>query len=191
MNSLTATPGGWPWPRFRHFLLAGKHDGSGALGQGGLHGLVKAGAGFAPLMATIPMAGRKWATQEAKVAQSELELKDWGTVEAVPMSEGHQVQQFTVNPGAKLPLRVNDYQCEHWVVVKGVGRVQIGRRTSLVDEGGSLFIPARAAHSVENIGDDVLRIIAVHYGAEWPSAGQRYMSARKDLKGANTNRAAD
>lgn len=113
------------------------------------------------------------------MSKADLELKEWGTLEEVPMSEGHEVLQFTVNPGARLPVRVNDYQCEHWVIVKGIGRVNIDHRESLVDEGASVFVPARAGHSIENLGQSPLRIVAIHYGPEWPTDGNRYSEARE------------
>ncbi len=103
-----------------------------------------------------------------------LTLRDWGATEAVRMREGHQVQQLTINPGASIPLRVNDYQCEHWVVIQGIGRMRLEHRSFLIDEGSATFLPARAAHQVENISDTPLRIMAVQYGPEWP------------LKGSNT-----
>ncbi len=106
--------------------------------------------------------------------QTELVLREWGTTEEVPMREGHQVQQFTVNPGARVPMRVNDFQCEHWVVIKGVGKMRVDKKSFLLDEGGATFIPARTAHFIENVGDEVLRVVAVHYGPEWPSAGARF-----------------
>jgi len=131
--------------------------------------------------------GQIW---EAEMAQSELVLRDWGTTEEVPMREGHQVQQFTVNPGARLPIRVNDFQCEHWVVVKGVGKVYLDAKNFLLDEGGATFIPARASHAIENVGETPLRVIAVHYSREWPTAGRKYVAERREqLKGANFNRA--
>ena len=110
------------------------------------------------------------------MGQSALEYRSWGTVEAVSMREGHQIQQFTVIPGARLPLRVNDYQCEHWVIIKGIGRTRLDSQSSLMDEGSSIFIPARATHAIENIGDETLRVIAVQYGPEWASPGSRQMT---------------
>lgn len=98
-----------------------------------------------------------------------LTLRDWGATEAVRMREGHQVQQITVNPGASVPLRVNDYQCEHWVVIQGIGRMRLEHRSFLIDEGSATFLPARATHQIENIGDVPLRIMAVQYGPEWTS----------------------
>ncbi len=106
------------------------------------------------------------------------------------MREGHQVQQFTVNPGARLPIRVNDFQCEHWVVVKGVGKVYLDAKNFLLHEGGATFIPARASHSIENVGETPLRVIAVHYSREWPTPARKYVAERREqLKGANFNRA--
>lgn len=99
--------------------------------------------------------------------QSELILRDWGTTEDVPMREGHQIQQITVNPGARVPLRINDFQCEHWVVIQGMGRMTLEVQNFLLDAGGSTFIPARTSHSIENIGEEPLRIVAVHFGADW------------------------
>ncbi len=97
-----------------------------------------------------------------------LTLRDWGVIEVTQMREGHQVQQFTVNPGACIPLRVNDYQCEHWVIIHGTGRMQLEQRAFLIDEGDAVFLPARAAHQVENISDTPLRIMAIQYGPERP-----------------------
>jgi len=122
------------------------------------------------------------------MALSELNLRKWGTTEEIPLAEGNQVRQLTVNPGAELPRRINDFQCEHWVVVKGVGRVLLETKSFLADEGTSVFIPARAAHAVENIGDVPLRIVAIHYGPEWPSAGAR-LEADKTKKPEQSARA--
>lgn len=107
-----------------------------------------------------------------------LTLRDWGATEAVRMREGHQVQQITINVGASVPLRVNDYQCEHWVVIHGIGRMRLEHRSFLIDEGSATFLPARAAHQIENIGDEPLRIMAVQYGPEW-SANSKESSARQ------------
>lgn len=105
------------------------------------------------------------------MAKNELTLRDWGTTEFVRMHEGHQIQQITVNPGASVPLRVNDYQCEHWVVIHGIGRMTLDSQSFLVDEGGAVFLPARAGHMIENIGEVPLRIVAVQYGPKWGENG--------------------
>ena len=106
------------------------------------------------------------------MSESELTLRDWGTTEAVPMREGHEIQQITVNPGAKMPLRLNDFQCEHWVIVQGTGRMSLEMQSFLLDTGASTFIPARSAHDIENIGDEPLRIVTVHYASEFNGQDQ-------------------
>ncbi len=104
------------------------------------------------------------------MAEMELTRKQWGSVEEVKLHEGAPVQHFKVNPGGRLPLRNNKYHSEHWVVVKGVGRMHLENQAFLVDEGSSVYVPARTCHAIENLGEEVLRLVAVHYGSDWPRA---------------------
>ena len=106
------------------------------------------------------------------MSESELTLRDWGTTEAVPMREGHQIQQISVNPGEKMPLRINDFQPEHWVIVQGMGKMTIDLKDFSLAAGGSTFVPAKASHGIENVGPEVLRIVAVHYSDDHVSGGQ-------------------
>jgi len=114
--------------------------------------------------------------------ETNVERPDWGTMEKVPVVKGPEVHQVWVNQGERMPLRSNSGQCEQWLVLEGIGRAQIDHKNSLVAKGACLFVPADADFSVKNIGNVPLRLMAVHYGAEWPTSNEPFEAARRAVR---------
>lgn len=92
--------------------------------------------------------------------------KSWGSQEQADMSEGVSVQHLRINEGERLPLRMNGDFPEHWIVVKGAGRVHLESKDFLVETGSTVFIPPRTRFAVANLGEGTLRLVAVHCGDE-------------------------
>ena len=114
--------------------------------------------GIRELVATMQSEGRPEADEQRKV------FRPWGYYESLHKTENFQVKQIVVNPGHGLSLQMHHHRSEHWVVVKGEARVTRGDEVFTLAENESTYIPARAKHRLENVGDEPVRLIEVQYG---------------------------
>ncbi len=97
---------------------------------------------------------------EPRVTEEHVRVhRPWGSYQSLDSSERHQVRRVTVKPGQRLPPQ--HPRSGHWVVLDGVARVTIDGVEKIVGETQSIFIPADAAHSLENIGEILLELIEV------------------------------
>ncbi len=92
------------------------------------------------------------------------DTRPWGDWRVVDVGDGFAVKRITVHPGGKLSLQRHRYRSEHWTVVSGHARVQIGDGERDVHANQTVFIPVRALHRVENVGDSDLVFIEVQFG---------------------------
>lgn len=116
------------------------------------------------------------------MADVEWTSQSWGMLEEAHMGEGLSVQHLKINAGERLPLRTNGNFPEHWIVVKGTGRVHLDAQDFLVDTGGTVFIPPRTPFAIANVGDSSMRLVAVHSGAERKSKRDQMSDALKKLR---------
>ena len=92
-------------------------------------------------------------------------FRPWGKYELIDIGEHYKVKKITVNPGAKLSLQKHHHRAEHWIVVSGEAKVRNGETTFILSQNESTFIPIGATHSLENLGEDELKIIEVQSGS--------------------------
>lgn len=90
--------------------------------------------------------------------------RPWGSYRTVDRADRFQVKHMIVRPGAGLPLQMHHHRAEHWVVVRGTARVTRGQETFLLDENGSIRIPAGSPHRLDNPGKVPLHLIEVQSG---------------------------
>ena len=60
---------------------------------------------------------------------------------------------------------MHHHRAEHWIVVTGTAKVQIGDKEILLTENQSTHIPVGAIHALENPGKIPLEMIEVQSGA--------------------------
>ena len=102
------------------------------------------------------------------ISQAETFPKDhrpWGWFESLAMGDGFQVKRICVLPGAALSLQSHNHRSEHWVVVQGIAKVTIGETIKIVQAGESVFVPLKAKHRMENLGEEDMILIEVQIGA--------------------------
>lgn len=76
-----------------------------------------------------------------------------------------QAKRIVVNPGSSLSLQLHHHRAEHWVVVRGCGRVTRGDEVFQLNEDESTYIPIGMKHRLENPGVIPLEIIEVQTGS--------------------------
>ena len=83
--------------------------------------------------------------------EHEVKNKPWGFYKSVWLSPDSQIKILTIFPNSELSLQKHSYRDEHWIVVKGEGRVTINHEVNDVKAGKYIYIPKEIVHKVENI----------------------------------------
>ncbi len=111
------------------------------------------------IVAQLSDNGVEQATQHRRVA------RPWGWYDSVDQGARFQVKRIGVKPGASLSLQKHHHRAEHWIVVKGTGRITCGEKVFLLTENQSTYIPIGEVHRLENPGTLELEIIEVQSGS--------------------------
>ena len=90
--------------------------------------------------------------------------RPWGTYATLKEEDGYKVKRITVAPNESLSLQYHHKRAEHWVVVQGIGIVQIGEIEHKTQAGEYRYIPLGEQHRRTNIGDEELVLIEVQCG---------------------------
>ena len=77
---------------------------------------------------------------------------------------GSKVKRIGVYPGKRLSLQSHNHRSEHWVVVKGQARVQVGKDFHLLHANQSVYIPIGVLHRMENVGEEMVEFIETQIG---------------------------
>jgi mannose-6-phosphate isomerase len=96
--------------------------------------------------------------------EARYEAKPWGLYAVLEEADGYKVKRIEVLPGQRLSYQKHSQRSEHWVVVKGRGKVTLDGKEIVLNEGDAVDVPVGAAHRIENIGDGVLTFIEVQRG---------------------------
>ena len=96
--------------------------------------------------------------------------RPWGYYQSLKIDNGYQVKKLFLKPKAKISLQKHKHRSEHWVVVKGVGRVTLGETMATLKEidlerNQSIYIQQGFIHRLENIGVDDLELVEVQTGS--------------------------
>ena len=78
---------------------------------------------------------------------------------------GFKVKRIAVYPGKKLSLQSHDNRSEHWVIVKGTAKVQVGHDFLTLSVNQHVYIPKKTLHRMENIGEDLLEFVETQIGS--------------------------
>lgn len=90
--------------------------------------------------------------------------RPWGNYTVLLHGQGFKLKLIEVRAGGRLSLQSHRHRSEHWVVIAGIATVTCDGESRTVREGESTFIPVGARHRLENLSDDVLRIVEVQVG---------------------------
>jgi len=90
--------------------------------------------------------------------------RPWGRYTVLDEGPAFKVKFIHVNPKAKLSLQLHEKRSEHWVVVKGKGKVTVGEKEIILEPNESTFVPSHSKHRLENVGKEELTIVEVQTG---------------------------
>lgn len=90
--------------------------------------------------------------------------RPWGSYDSIDNGDNFQVKKIVVNPGETLSLQMHYHRAEHWIVVKGTGKITRDNEIFLLHENQSVYIPLGTTHRLENPGKLPLELIEVQSG---------------------------
>lgn len=92
--------------------------------------------------------------------------RPWGVYESIfQVDKTCQVKTIVVFPGKRLSLQSHRHRSEHWVIVSGTGKVQVGKDFHILQKNQHIYIPKETLHRIENIhGSENLQFIETQVG---------------------------
>lgn len=90
--------------------------------------------------------------------------RPWGRYEVLIGGNHHTVRKLTIYPGESLSLQMHLKRVEHWIVIKGLAKVIMGKKEMFLKKDESIFIPKKIKHQLSNVGKNNLEIIEVQTG---------------------------
>jgi len=91
--------------------------------------------------------------------------RPWGGYSSMFIGDKFQVKRLFIKSGKRLSLQKHRHRSEHWVVVRGTARVQLGDKTLFLNENESIYIPQGKSHRLTNDSKILLEIIEVQTGS--------------------------
>jgi len=77
---------------------------------------------------------------------------------------GFKIKRISVYPGKRLSLQSHNHRSEHWVITKGIAKVQVSDFTLTLNKNQHVYIPINALHRIENIGTELLEFTETQIG---------------------------
>lgn len=90
----------------------------------------------------------------------EIYNRPWGYYKTVFLSEYVQAKIIHVDPSQQLSLQYHKKREEHWVVVKGQGKMTIGESQRNLTAGSYIFIPKGCIHRIKNTSESESLVIS-------------------------------
>ena len=99
-----------------------------------------------------------------EVLEHQTVYRPWGSYTILEEGEGYKVKRIVVKPKKKLSLQLHHRRSEHWVVIKGKARVQIGEKEFDLLCQQSTFVPVKTLHRLVNLTSKPVEIIEIQNG---------------------------
>ena len=91
--------------------------------------------------------------------------RPWGSFTVLDVADTYKVKRIEVLPHKRLSYQRHTHRTEHWMVVAGMAKVTLDGREITAAAGGTVDVPAGAAHRIENIGSEKLVFIEIQRGS--------------------------
>ena len=91
--------------------------------------------------------------------------RPWGHFLSIEKGNTWQIKKIVVNPGASLSLQMHFHRSEHWVVVEGTAKVEVGDKEKIISTNESIYIPLGTKHRLSNPTNFPLTLIEIQSGS--------------------------
>ncbi len=87
--------------------------------------------------------------------------RPWGSFTVLDVADNYKVKRIEVLPQKRLSYQRHTHRAEHWMIVAGTAKVTLDGHEIMAKAGGTVDVPAGAAHRIENIGTEKLIFIEI------------------------------
>ena len=101
---------------------------------------------------------------DSVITEHEVYNRPWGFYKSTFLTAHAQAKIITVSPHSELSLQKHLKREEHWVIIKGFGRVVLNNKIIDVTPGKYIHIPKECKHQIINNSDENLIISEVQLG---------------------------
>ena len=98
------------------------------------------------------------------VLEHEIYNRPWGFYKSTILSKYAQAKIITIFPNSELSLQEHKKREEHWVIIKGTGKVVIGESIIGIQPGKYIFIPKGCKHQIINNSNENIVLSEVQLG---------------------------
>lgn len=99
------------------------------------------------------------------ILEHEIYDRPWGIYKTTFLNKYSRAKIIKVYPNGELSLQEHKKREEHWIIVKGTGKLIIGESIKRVSEGSYVFIPKGCKHKIINESDsETLTISEIQLG---------------------------
>ena len=97
---------------------------------------------------------------------AEKSFRPWGWYVTINGDDytGCKVKKICVYPKSRLSLQSHNKRSEHWVIVEGVAKVQVGDDFLELHKNQHIYIPKKILHRRENLGETNVVFIETQIG---------------------------
>lgn len=97
---------------------------------------------------------------------AEIFYRPWGQYTTIHGDDhaGYKVKKISVSTNSRLSLQSHNQRSEHWVIIQGKAKVQVGDDSLELNKNQHVYIPKKTLHRIENIGEEVLIFIETQIG---------------------------
>jgi mannose-1-phosphate guanylyltransferase/mannose-6-phosphate isomerase len=87
------------------------------------------------------------------IIEHEIYNKPWGFFKTTFLNPYARAKIIKINPLQELSLQEHEKREEHWVIIKGIGKMVIGGSEKFMQAGDYIFIPKQCKHKITNLSD--------------------------------------
>lgn len=103
--------------------------------------------------------------QKASEVEDSLTVyRPWGYYMILEERPGYKVKEIGVYPGRALSLQRHKHRSEHWNIVEGKAKIQIGEDVIVRTKNQSVYVPKNTKHKLSNPGKSTVKMIEVQIG---------------------------
>ena len=93
------------------------------------------------------------------------DTRPWGRYEVLATQDHFKAKLITVTPHARLSYQSHQHRDEHWIVVRGAGKVILEGNSRDVKVGDYIFVAKGSRHRMVNPHDSDLQFVEVQLGS--------------------------
>ena len=93
------------------------------------------------------------------------ENRPWGKFHVLHEGEGYKIKKIDVDLDGRLSYQFHNHRSEHWIIIEGDALVTLNNDEKKYTKGDIIFIPKKAPHRIQNIGNKRLEFIEVQTGS--------------------------